>query len=1397
MKMKYFYITMILIVLLTSVAYANFQYGGRGCKGNQICDTTNTCDANGCTTTYDNCQSCGVTTKLCGTTIKTAQNTCVDSGTPSCSNAAVSCPAGSEENSIPHVVLTFNVFTKKNLVVNITPPTHTALAGTTVNYKVSIKNNNPKTLKFGLGAEVPSGWSVSMPAETSVGQSSTRDVVIRVASNETTSDGNYPILVGIFNEELSLFGTVQADYIVASRGAPGVNTTPRSQEGYPGETIFYNVTVTNNDPTGFDASTISLRAEVPEGFEYAFNPRSVKLQPGEDGSTMLEVTSPENVTEEKYDITINATMNKLHGLDFIEYKITLCGNSVCDQEEENVCMQDCPIDPYIICNGRCDKTVDDGVDFTAVVSATFNKLIICSKDATEEACKQAADLDNCGEDSACLCTGAKQGSMGQCHLRCVDTEDVYYMFADGPQGIRSIANYSYVCPYVDMPDFLNMKDGFVQARDDYEKARSALLEVINSPNSSTQEKAEGRTCVDGLGAITYDISEFIKYLDDVIDWPGIINTTEARSLAQQLTGDIDTRYNAFCKGASGLLQIDTISAATVEKNSTAYVDVIVQNVGNTVYYGMVSCDITGAVGERETVNTSCASIGGQMYNTFQLPVNVYSAGKWSAKCKVQGSLLDGCQASTLHDESTGNFDVYTRETFIVDVSGQCTNETIECTVRSTRGGCTTCKINDVPCQGVGTINNTDYFECDLLPPGTYTLVGSVLDSSQCWPIEPAVKNTTARCAGCGDGIVDIGEQCELPYTDNSQSCVQSPSICQGKMFGIRDQAGFCDTSCGCSYDEYDYACVAGKCEAECQDGETRLVFLNKTEGTCSCTQQCGSGCSWNLCDCEPGMVFIPLGLPSVTVTHSPAAIDPDTQVTLLAIGDNATNVEIYVDGHIIKTCSALPCSVGANYASGVHNYYARVSNKFGFASDPVAGLKTFVVSGDTTITGDGGLNTTSVLLDVSHTPTDVLTKSDTVILAAVAHGPNSFKEINVFVDGSLRKSCPNYPSSLPCTYRSPFDVGSHDYHAVAIDSKNNFVRDPVAGTKTFVITEQTTGDTDDGDDDDGGIGPQLPPGVEPQTGDGSCYAEIVEKRCTYNDISRRYDIYLSAVWDNGTHAHWEIENNLGPKLYAYVFNHTEQMAGPGLKRIKLLVHNASDDNLCFVSNSIYCGPGSSDGREVDLIFDIKDSVGLGRTDVRMIVVPYTDIDFARIATHVDSRANVTFLRAEGNRSQIGVSKNRVQLDQTYNVHTYSTRLEAGRNISIIYNMDMQQPGQYDMFSLVNYSDKEFRFEKSIKVSSCPQTYSVLAKGPSGVCRDFSTPCDVPAGWDQVPDCDFTPIKPIEGEDNTMLLALAALLVILLGAVGYKYRRRIRERLGNLRGSRRREEPTSIDFEARR
>ena len=74
---------------------------------------------------------------------------------------------------------------------------------------------------------------------------------------------------------------------------------------------------------------------------------------------------------------------------------------------------------------------------------------------------------------------------------------------------------------------------------------------------------------------------------------------------------------------------------------------------------------------------------------------------------------------------------------------------------------------------------------------------------------------------------------------------------------------------------------------------------------------------------------------------------------------------------------------------------------------------------------------------------------------------------------------------------------------------------------------------------------------------------------------------------------------------------------------------------------------------------------------------------------------------------------------------------------------------------------------------------MLAAGPSGACLPFTTPCDVPAGWNQVERCpDETPEQAASFDIVPLLILI--IIIVVLAAVIYKKRETIRDRLSSIR-----------------
>jgi hypothetical protein len=97
------------------------------------------------------------------------------------------------------------------------------------------------------------------------------------------------------------------------------------------------------------------------------------------------------------------------------------------------------------------------------------------------------------------------------------------------------------------------------------------------------------------------------------------------------------------------------------------------------------------------------------------------------------------------------------------------------------------------------------------------------------------------------------------------------------------------------------------------------------------------------------------------------------------------------------------------------------------------------------------LDTEPPLLSVSHSPQNP-SESQQVTLTATASDNVKLREVKLYLDGQLARTC----SSSPCQNLSgPYPFGTHTYYATAEDYAGNPSRDPPSGTKPFTVTEDT------------------------------------------------------------------------------------------------------------------------------------------------------------------------------------------------------------------------------------------------------------------------------------------------------------------------------------------------------
>lgn len=1159
--------------------------------------------------------------------------------------AALIVPSYSQEDE-PSIIIKFNVFTSKTLDAEITPSSASALPGKPVTYRVDFENRNPVPMDLDITTDIPAGWSIEAPTSTRVMANGEGSISLTVTSNESAVENVYRIIVRFENIDLSVGGSVVAQHIIGLRGAPDVGASPEVKEGVPGSSVTYEISVTNTDPADFDASSISLNAVVPSGWEARFSERTIRISPGETGISILTVTSSESADKDEI-ITINATANRLSSIVTVEYKMTTCGDGICQLNE--ACPVDCPPETFIFCAGRCESEADDGVFFSATFSQPVDKFIVCSHDSTEEQCLNSFDSRDCGFKKACMCSDGNS-----CLSRCVDEKGAYYMLAKRfDRATRSNANYSFTCPFVNLPEIISLRDSFNEALDFYERSRSSFQEIANTGENLD----EVLPCISALDVIISKVIPHANFLAAVVESPAKSNTTQARALTSELRNEIDTLYNRFCTGATGALRIVTfIEPQKTETGDTASTLINIKNNGTALLFSTAECGYFPPSGETTTIRSSCEEMQPGATKSFNLATHINQTGDWFVRCQVLGSVQEDCSFSTLHDTTEKKpFEVFTKDVFVTDVSGSVENGSIICEVRSSNPVCSGCRSDMQLCSRLGEEGETARFLCP--PPSSLSteLTGYVFASGECNPIEPKEKTITLLLSGCGNNVLDEGEECEPPGSENNINVVQTTETCVGPRFGTRDGFGLCTDSCVASEDEFSFAIVAGQCGAECSDGETRNKTVTTEEGSCVCTQQCGPDGRFLDCFCEP--------------TRN----GPTENVTTTRSG--------------------------------------------------------------------------SLSLTVGHTP-HAPEAGDTVDIKAIAETNGTLQNVKIYLNGILKKQC----DTTVCVLSDEYDAGTYTYFATAQDDQN-LVSNPVTGTKTFKV-RAVSGE---------------PP--RPITGP-RCSITIQSKSCSFDEETNRYDVEINAVWEGGEHAHGMIDGDESRRITIPRFDFTRTLAGPGLKAVRAEVHDSEDNVLCSDKDEVFCAGETTTG-ELSIVRDLDDVVQVGTSDVAVSVISPAAVS-VKLVEKVDSRITVRGLSVSGNTSSASITGPAPDFeDVQMNSYTIEAEVEANKPLIFSYMADIFDEGDYKFIADATALGETERNEKTVRATSCTQTFSVKAISPDGICIDFVTACDVPEDWTIVERC---PEETEPTEESPLLLIIVIIIIAVIAIVGIKYKDRIREKL---------------------
>jgi len=185
-------------------------------------------------------------------------------------------------------------------LVNLSPASQTATAGSNLDYTVNVTNQDStacETSTFALTSTVPAGWSgtVSLSAlSLSPGQSGT--ATFSVISDAAATAATYDVSVtATDNTEIAHTATGNGSYTIAGACtpvAPSLSVAPGSQNGDPGATLTYTVSLVNNDSADCSGSTFDLSVgSAPAGWTASLSNQSLTLAAGATGSASLSVTS--------------------------------------------------------------------------------------------------------------------------------------------------------------------------------------------------------------------------------------------------------------------------------------------------------------------------------------------------------------------------------------------------------------------------------------------------------------------------------------------------------------------------------------------------------------------------------------------------------------------------------------------------------------------------------------------------------------------------------------------------------------------------------------------------------------------------------------------------------------------------------------------------------------------------------------------------------------------------------------------------------------------------------------------------------------------------------------------------------------------------------------------------
>lgn len=194
-------------------------------------------------------------------------------------------------------------------VIVISPANPSVTAGNTVNYTVSVTNNDSSacaTRTFNISSAQP-GWGTTFSqGGLALAPGATGTTTMSIATLASTAPASYAVNAIVTNGSSTVTATANLTVLPACVVAtPVVVMTSSSPSASPGGSISFTVSVTDKDPAGCASRTFALSSTLP-GWPTVFTPSSLTLSPGGASSASMTISVPTTSSPGTYGVNAGA-----------------------------------------------------------------------------------------------------------------------------------------------------------------------------------------------------------------------------------------------------------------------------------------------------------------------------------------------------------------------------------------------------------------------------------------------------------------------------------------------------------------------------------------------------------------------------------------------------------------------------------------------------------------------------------------------------------------------------------------------------------------------------------------------------------------------------------------------------------------------------------------------------------------------------------------------------------------------------------------------------------------------------------------------------------------------------------------------------------------------------------